>query len=114
MLILVTVNSIEFSHLWVPATSNVLVVGTRGELGQWRLLVGDVNWIAGQPPDDPIRADVKIRYQAREVPATINLLDGNHAEVVFDQPVYGAAPGQGAVFYDESRVLGGGLISQHE
>ena len=31
--------------------------------------------------------------------------------VVFDQPEYGVAPGQSAVFYDGERLLGGGTVA---
>ena len=33
------------------------------------------------------------------------------AVVVLDQPQYGVAPGQAAVIYDGTRVLGGGWIA---
>ena len=31
---------------------------------------------------------------------------------LFDKPEYGVAPGQAAVFYDGSRLLGGGWIAE--
>jgi len=93
---------------------NALVVGYRAELGDERLRVSGVNWIAGTAPDGPVRAGVKIRYKAREVPATITPLADGGAEVVFDQPVRDATPGQGAVFYDGEWVLGGGVIGRQD
>jgi len=52
---------------------------------------------------------VKVRSLAPAVPAL--MADG---WVIFDRPEYGVAPGQAAVFYDGSRVLGGGWIAETE
>jgi tRNA-specific 2-thiouridylase len=49
---------------------------------------------------------VKVRSLAPAVPA---LIDGGW--VRFDRPEYGVAPGQAAVFYDGTRLLGGGWIA---
>jgi tRNA-uridine 2-sulfurtransferase len=51
----------------------------------------------------------KVRSLAPAVPATI---DGEW--VRFAKPEYGVAPGQAAVFYDGTRVLGGGWIAETE
>jgi tRNA-specific 2-thiouridylase len=39
-------------------------------------------------------------------------LDGDR--VLFDRPEFGVAPGQSAVFYDGTRLLGGGWIESTE
>jgi tRNA-specific 2-thiouridylase len=41
-------------------------------------------------------------------------LPGGRAEVVFAEPQGAIAPGQACVFYDGSRVLGGGWIEREE
>lgn len=94
--------------------ANTLVVGTREELGQREVSVHRVNWIAGPAPHRPIRAQVKIRYKSPALPATVTAAPDGHATVLFDDPVFGVAPGQGAVFYDGDRCLGGGLITKSE
>ncbi|GAB4574103.1 MAG: tRNA 2-thiouridine(34) synthase MnmA [Anaerolineae bacterium] len=91
-------------------THNALIVGTRAELGQRTLTARNVNWIEGQPPGSPMRAEVKIRYKARPVPATLSPREDGHVLVTFDEPQRDIAPGQGAVFYDGERCLGGGTI----
>lgn len=55
-------------------------------------------------------ATVKIRYKAPAVPATVRILSGNRAEIVFDNPVGLVAPGQSAVVYRNGTVLLGGFI----
>ncbi|MGB1253313.1 MAG: tRNA 2-thiouridine(34) synthase MnmA [Candidatus Promineifilaceae bacterium] len=89
---------------------NALIVGTREEVGQTTLTARKVNWINGQPAGE-LRAEVKIRYKNRPNPATIVPMPDNRAQVTFDEPLGGIAPGQGAVFYQGDRCLGGGLIT---
>jgi tRNA-specific 2-thiouridylase len=89
---------------------NALIVGEENELGQAKLTTTHVNWISGKPPLSPFRAQVKIRYRAKETGGTINPQDGNCADVRFDQPMRDITPGQAAVFYDGEVCLGGGII----
>jgi tRNA-uridine 2-sulfurtransferase len=90
--------------------SNTLVVGTQEELGKHELLAHGVNWISGSPPEGPFRAQVKIRYRARESWASVTPLEGSQVGVRFDEPVRDITPGQAAVFYDGDLCLGGGII----
>jgi tRNA-uridine 2-sulfurtransferase len=93
---------------------NALIVGTHQELGQTSLLARDVNWIAGKRPLAPVSAEVKIRYKARPVAATVTAVADDQARVDFDEPVYGATAGQGAVFFQGDICLGGGIIADPE
>ena len=92
--------------------SNTLIVGEAHELGSTELTVRDVNWLNGEAPSEPFRADVKIRYTAKEVPALVSPLNGDQASVKFDTPVRDATAGQAAVFYQVELMLGGGMIVQ--
>ncbi|MFV0557874.1 MAG: tRNA 2-thiouridine(34) synthase MnmA [Enterococcus sp.] len=58
------------------------------------------------------KCTAKFRYRQQDVPVTVRLLDGERAEVIFDEPVRAITPGQAVVFYDGMECLGGGLIDQ--
>lgn len=91
---------------------NALIVGTRDELGCDQAWVEQVHWVSGITPQRPVRASVKIRYRAREVPATLTPHPDGRVHVHFDQPLRDITPGQGAVFYDGEVCLGGGILTR--
>ncbi|MFC7535786.1 tRNA 2-thiouridine(34) synthase MnmA [Sphingomonas sp. GCM10030256] len=80
-----------------------LVVGPRRALAVAGAWVEQLNWIGEEQQD----VAVKVRSLAPPVPARFK--DG---EVRFLHPEYGVAPGQAAVFYNGSRLLGGGWIAR--
>lgn len=96
-----------------PATRRV-VVGPEEALGKRRVRLRDVNWLGDRPlmemgAGEGMPVAVKIRSTHGPAPATLfGTPDG--AEVVFDTPERAVAPGQACVFYDGTRVLGGGFI----
>jgi tRNA-specific 2-thiouridylase len=92
------------------AAANTLIVGVEAELGESELHAGEVNWIAGEAPGGPFRAQVKTRYTAREASAEVTPLGADRAAVHFEALQRDITPGQAAVFYAGEVVLGGGLI----
>jgi tRNA-specific 2-thiouridylase len=98
--------------LGVDPDRNALIVGTWAELGTDRLTAARVNWVAGEPPAEPFRAQVKIRYKAQPAPAVVEPLPEARAAARFDEPLPAITPGQGAVFYDGEVCLGGGIIER--
>jgi tRNA-specific 2-thiouridylase len=80
-----------------------IVVGPRRALAVEAMRVAEWNWLG----EDQRDVSVKVRSLARAVPA---IRDGQ--TISFDQPEYGVAPGQAAVAYDGSRLLGGGWIAE--
>jgi tRNA-specific 2-thiouridylase len=90
---------------------NALVVGSRDQSGSCNLIAKDVNWVAGKPPNSPFDAQIKIRYQAQDIPCVVDILDGGTFQVKFENPVRDITPGQAAVLYNAEVCLGGGIIS---
>jgi len=71
--------------------------------------VRDANWIAIERLAEPIRCDVQIRNRFDPRPALVSLVN-NEVTVEFDEPQRAITPGQGAVFYWDDVVVGGGWI----
>ena len=80
-----------------------IVVGPRRALAVEALRVADWNWLG----EEQREVSVKVRSLAPPVTA---IRDGEW--VRFRQAEYGVAPGQAAVLYDGSRMLGGGSIAE--
>lgn len=93
--------------------TNTLIVGTRQELGSSELTAGEVNWVSGQPPNKPFRAQIKIRYKSPFHPGLVTPQNGE-VGVIFDEPLRDITPGQAAVFYDHDDVLGMGIIQDSD
>ncbi|REK06750.1 MAG: tRNA 2-thiouridine(34) synthase MnmA [Planctomycetota bacterium] len=93
----------------LESDTNRVVLGSREELARDHLTANRTNWLAS-PPTEPVRAEIKIRYNARFASGTVQALPGERLTVSFDEPQYGVAPGQAVVCYDGPRVLGGGWI----
>ena len=92
------------------AVRNTLIVGEAHELGSGELTARDVNWLNGQAPREPIRAEVKIRYTAKEAEAWVKPVGEKQAQVRFDALQRDITAGQAAVFYQGELMLGGGII----
>ena len=92
------------------STTNTLIVGTQEELGSYELTARDINWLSGETPKEQFRADVKIRYTAREAEALVTPINGNQVRVHFDAPQRDITAGQAAVFFQGDVMIGGGII----
>ncbi|MBM3599344.1 MAG: tRNA 2-thiouridine(34) synthase MnmA [Alphaproteobacteria bacterium] len=95
-----------------PETRRV-VVGRRAALGETRLCARGVNWLDDAPlPTTGAgrELEVKLRSTTPAASARAWSAGAGGAEVVLDEAQSGIAPGQACVFYEGSRVLGGGWI----
>jgi tRNA (5-methylaminomethyl-2-thiouridylate)-methyltransferase len=93
--------------LEVRPVTNEVVVGPREALAIGELAGSRVSW-AGAPPEDaatPFDCEVQVRAHGDPVPATAVLRDGELV-VTPRTPLDGVAPGQSAVVYVGTRVLG--------
>jgi tRNA-uridine 2-sulfurtransferase len=96
--------------LSIDPQRNRVVVGDDDALRTTSFEVGGVNWVSIAQPSGPVRASVKIRHKHEPAAATVEPLDATTARITFDAPQRAITPGQGAVFYDGDRVLGGAWI----
>jgi tRNA-uridine 2-sulfurtransferase len=99
----------------VDPRSNVITLARREDLETTTIELEDVRFVAGDPPPGhAFRAEVRVRHRGNLVPATVRAKSRSRAGtwiVETDTPVWAAAPGQAAVFYDGARCLGGGRIA---
>jgi len=88
----------------IDAVAKRVIVGPRRALAVDAARISDINLI-GSAFDGSVTA--KVRSLAKPVPAR---LDGDW--LIFDAPEYGVSPGQAAVLYAGTRVIGGGWIEE--
>jgi tRNA-specific 2-thiouridylase len=98
--------------LRVLPEENQVVVGDEQALAARGLAGERLHWI-GEPPSGEIEATVRIRSRHSGVAARIQPCGGasREVEIEFAFAQRGVAPGQAAVFYDGTRVLGGCWIA---
>lgn len=89
---------------------NRLVVGPREQLGRREFAVERLNWVSGGAPQGTLEARVQVRYRSDEPIADVEPVGPNGAKVVLAEPMPDVTPGQAAVFYQDDRCLGGGII----
>ena len=92
--------------------SNTLWVGKNEQMGSDACEVVDINWISLPQTTNSLRVEVKIRYKAAPVFASISSGASGTLCVKFDKKLRDITPGQQAAFYLEDLCLGGGKISR--
>ena len=98
--------------LALEAATNRVVVGPREALARRSVALEDINWLGpDKGPAEGTAITAKIRSTASPLAATLHR--GGRL-LRLDNPEYGIAGGQAAVFYEGSRVLGGGWISKDQ
>lgn len=90
---------------------NELIVGDEKDLYISEFKVINYNLQLIDDIIEPIKVNVRTRYNSKEYSATISKED-NYIKVVFDEPQKAVTPGQSAVFYIDDIVLGGGIIKE--
>ncbi|RZI94133.1 MAG: tRNA 2-thiouridine(34) synthase MnmA [Microbacterium sp.] len=91
--------------LEVRPVSNTVVVGPKEALATAEISGTRLSWAGRTPQDTEFPCHVQIRAHAEPVPAVARLVDGT-LRVRPETPFDGVAPGQTAVLYDDTRVIG--------
>ena len=91
-------------------SDNTVRLCTNDLLFERNLVATDINLIATDRIDTPVKVLAKARYRQNAVPATVVQTDENTIAVEFDEPIRAISPGQSVVLYDGETVIGGGII----
>jgi len=94
----------------LEAEKNRVTVGSQEELLSQEFTAAGVNWIGLEDPQEPEKAEVRVRYRHTPALATITPLAEHRVQVIFDEPQRAITPGQATVFYRGDEVVGGGWI----
>lgn len=98
--------------LRIEPQHNRVVVGKEDELRQRRVDIGELHWLAGTPPADGSRHEVRLRSTHRGAQAVYSPGPDGQAVLLFETAQRAVTPGQFAVLYRGDEVLGSGVIRQ--
>ena len=90
-------------------TKNEVYIGDNIHLMKKELFARDVNLIAVDTIDEPMRLKAKIRYKQAEDDCTA-VMEGDRLHIIFDREQRAICKGQSVVLYDGDIVVGGGII----
>lgn len=90
--------------------SNKVILCENSGLFSKELYAADINLIAFDKIEKPIKVKARVRYNQAEQSATVEQTDENTIHVVFDEPQRAISKGQAVVLYDGDYVVGGGTI----
>ena len=93
---------------------NAIIVVSKEEVYQSELTASELNWIAIEGLEQPVKVKAKVRYLHQEAEAVVTPAGENRVQVIFEEPQMALTPGQAVVFYDGDIVVGGGSIEQTE
>ena len=102
-------NLIKYKDL----KNNILYVahGSEDRLYSKGLIMNEINWIPYKPQGDVIECTGKFRYRQPEQKCRI-IVKENGYEVEFEEKQRAITEGQFAVFYQEEKCIGGGVIEK--
>jgi tRNA-specific 2-thiouridylase len=92
------------------AATNTVTLGSNDDLFSSHLTASQINLIAADRLDAPIRVQAKVRYRAIPAWATAEQTDDDQLTLHFDEPQRAISKGQSVVLYDGDIVIGGGII----
>ncbi len=94
----------------IDPDNNTVTLGDEELLFSSELYAGDINLIAVPKIEMPLRVTAKVRYGAKEAPATVVQTEDDELHIEFDTPQRALTRGQSVVLYSDEVVIGGGII----
>jgi tRNA-uridine 2-sulfurtransferase len=94
----------------IDVRKNEVILGAKKDLLDDCFTVQEINWLA-EPPQRKFVAQIKVRYNS---PAIRGIIDPLSGLIKLSKKIEAITPGQAAVFYRGSTVVGGGIIAKEE
>lgn len=96
----------------IDKEKNEVIIGTDQDLMNDTLIIDEVNLIMVDQLTEPVELTGKIRYAAKPAACTLYPMEDGRIKAVFKDKQRAITKGQSAVFYDELKVFGGGIIRE--
>lgn len=93
----------------IDAQRNTIIVGPKSALARRMIIITNCTWMTEKEIDGPVL--LQFRSTMAPIEATLERTKNAAARLYLAKEQYGVAPGQAAVCYDGTRVLGGGIIA---
>lgn len=93
----------------LDSDQNLVIVGKNDDLFQQKIIINHLHWVTAETTL-PWQGLVQLRSRHRPTPARLEQTNGNQWVITCAEPQRAITPGQFAVFYEESRVAGSGII----
>jgi tRNA-specific 2-thiouridylase len=96
----------------INTKTNTVYVSEKTDLKQKQLLICNPSWLSGTMPNlTNKKFQVQIRHQGKEADCQIYQTKTNTLLITVNQELKAVTPGQHAALYQESQLLGGGIIN---
>ena len=91
----------------INAKDNTIVVSKKDDLSINKVKLNNLNLFI---EEESFTCTIKLRYRTTKIECTVNVQENGEAIIELEEPAYGVAVGQVAVFYHGEKVLGSGWI----
>lgn len=91
---------------------NTVILGSEDDVFTDTLTASNLNFIPFDKLYDKIEVTAKVRYSAKDAPCVLMPEGEDRVRVNFKEPQRAVTPGQSVVFYQDTIVVGGGIINR--
>ncbi|MCR4622759.1 MAG: argininosuccinate synthase [Clostridiales bacterium] len=96
----------------INAAANTVELCLWEELFTNRVVLSELSFISGAPPNSEFSASIRVRHTRWETPACRVRIKGDCAFAETETPLRAPAPGQSAALYAGEMLLGGGTVEK--